>query len=345
MKNYKEIIVEPNEKLYGKILIVNEKPKQGFNFGYTIFIPDSTKKETTLMVEGANIGLVPDTLEEEKQVLLDRVTNLDKIGIPMYYVAKDLGFPILYPLFPKWPNSEDMIYTHMLSSNSLNSKTPMIDELGLKRVDIQLIMMIKDAKEILKDYNINIDDKIMIDGFSASAKFANRFAILHPEIVKLVIAGGVSGALTLPLKEINGEKLLWPVGIGNLDELTNEDIKINIEEFQKIRQFYYMGLEDTNDPFVLKPNTDPNNYIPRYPELIKSNELKQMYKYLGNDMIPNRWERTQELYNELGINVNFKSYESVGHRPSPAMDDAKKEIENIMTSKKTNIQNTTTYRM
>ena len=38
------------------------------------------------------------------------------------------------------------------------------------------------------------------------AKFVNHFAFLHPEVVKLVIAGACSKVGILPLKEITEEK-------------------------------------------------------------------------------------------------------------------------------------------
>lgn len=85
--------------------------------------------------------------------------------------------------------------------------------------------MIEDAREYFKNMGNFIEDKIIIDGFSASSKFANRFTILHPNIVALCISGGVSGALTLPLDWTHDTKLLWPIGIGNLSELLSLKIQ------------------------------------------------------------------------------------------------------------------------
>ena len=144
----------------------------------------------------------------------------------------------------------------MLSSNSLNKNTRGLKDDNLERVDLQLICMIKNARSVLNKAGIKVDEKVIIDGFSASSKFANRFTLLHPELVKLCIGGGISGSLTLPLYDVNGEKLLWPVGVGNIKELLGQDAVINKEEFLKVRQFYYMGSKDTNDPFAIKHDTD-----------------------------------------------------------------------------------------
>ena len=315
-------IYDINNKLaIGKLVQV---PKgNGFNFEYVLFIPNNVKNNTTLIIEGSNTGEeTKSTLEEAYEVMLYDGLHPD---LPIYKIANDLGLPILYPLFPRVHNGEEPIYNHMLSSNSLDSNIKKLKEFGLERVDLQLIEMFKDAKDRLKEDNIFIDDKFIIDGFSASSKFANRFTLLHPNMVKLCIGGAVSGVLTLPLKELNGEKLLYPVGLGEFDT--------DIEEFKKVRQFYYMGSEDTNDPFVFNENNEPIN-----DGIIKKDELKQMYKIFGKHLIKERWVKVQELYNQLGINAVFKTYIGEGHRPHPATDDIEKEIKNILNMAKVKIK-------
>lgn len=324
-----EFIVGPYKSwnVEGKIILIKANPKKGFNFDYTIYIPKTINPKTTLIVEGSNCGPTYDWSREKiLDEMLKEAIEPGKTGKPIYEMATNLGMPVLYPIFPKWANKEGPIYNIMLSSNSLNHNTHKLKELGLDRVDLQLIQMIEDAKLKLKDLDIEIDKKIIIDGFSASSKFANRFTLLHPEIVKMCIAGGVTGALTLPLEHINNEKLLWPVGIGNLKELIGEDISINVEEFKKVKQFYYMGMDDENDPFEA---IDAEGILmPKYPELIEPEELRQMYKYLGNNMTGNRWENTMKFYNELGVDAIFKSYENVGHNPKSATEDITCFIQN-----------------
>lgn len=312
----KKIKIGPyqNWNVEGNILIVDKKT--GFNFGYAIYIPNTINKDTTLIVEGSNVPSTRTTIEAANELVYEKAT---KPGLPIYSIATELGLPILYPLFPRYYNGTETIYNHMLSSNSLNKN---LKEKSLERVDLQLINMINDCKQILLQEGINIDDKIIIDGFSASAKFANRFTILHPEIVKLCIAGGISGAPTLPIESIDDEKLLWPVGIGNLKELN--DIEVNIEEFKKVKQFYYMGLKDNNDPF-----SEEDKEI----GIIEDNEMKQMHKILGKNMTEERWPTSIKFYKALGINAKFKSYEA-GHDPRPATDDIKEEINNILINDK-----------
>ena len=194
-------------------------------------------------------------------------------------------------------------------------------------MDLQeLIEMINDARERLLKNGIFSDDKIIIDGFSASSKFANRFTLLHPEVVKLAIGGGISGCLTLPIREINGEKLFYPVGIGDLPEITDEKIK----EFLDVKQFYYMGMNDTNDPFAI----DEVRKGPIYSDIISESEATQLYKFLGADMLGSRWTKTQEFYRKLGCNVEFGSYEGEGHRPHAASSKVISLLEQNLPYKK-----------
>ena len=299
--------------LDGKLVKV---PKgNGFNYEYILFIPNNISNNITLIVEGSNTSKSSNSIKEANEQMLKEGLYP---SLPIYDIANDLGLPVLYPLFPRIHNGEETIYNHMLSSNSLNSSTKGIKKLGLERVDLQLIEMFKDAKRRLENENIIVDDKFIIDGFSASSKFANRFTILHPELVKLCIAGGVSGVLTLPKKQLNGEKLLYPIGLGNFDS--------NIEEFKNVKQFYYMGEEDNkNDPFVFNEEGKA-----KYNGIITTEELKQMYKLFGEDPIKDRWTKIQDYYNNLGINASFKTYQGYGHDPRPARDDIKLEIESVL---------------
>lgn len=309
MKNFEDSIIEEDTNrahVIGKGIIIQvpENVNVGFNFGYMLFIPEGISNYTTLIVEGPNVTTSTSDMNLAKKLVIDSVKSFENI---IYSCNKESKFPILTPLFPRIYDGKETIYTHMLSSNSLNCS----DEL-LKRVDIQLIHMVEDAKKRLSTNNIFIDDKIIINGFSASSKFANRFTLLHPEMVKLCIAGGVSGCLTLPLREINGEKLMYPVGIGDLEEITDD----KIGKFLNIKQFYYQGLKDENDPFI---STENDNYIPRFKGIITEQELMQLYKFLGRDMTKERWNNTQKIYKMMRVNAIFESYSNEGHRPHAAM--------------------------
>lgn len=301
----------------GEQFLIEANQSEGFNFPYTLFIPENVDESTSLIVEGANTGTSRDDIKTAISDVIER--SMDRTIID---ANKDTRFPILTPCFPRINTKEDGgIYTHMLTSESLNYK-----RFGLERIDNQLVKMIKNAEQLLKERNINIDSKVILDGFSASAKFVNRFALLHPEVVKLVIAGACSGTGILPLKEIDGEKLLYPIGSGNIDEITES----KQEAFKNIKQFYYMG---TLDPLDNDPLGEREDGALISPSSITKEESKQLYKFIGKKMLPDRWENFQKIYKDLGVNATFKTYEGYGHTPEPALKDIEELLKQEMRIK------------
>lgn len=283
---------------------------KGYNFDYCLFIPYGMFAKTNLLIQIPNYKANIRSLDiEERKDYIFEIFKGFKSHI--HLCNNESKFPILYPLFPrKWDeDKEEEIFTHMLSSNAI-----FCEDEQFKRVDIQLVNMIEDAKRRLELNNIDVDDKVIIEGFSATAKFANRFTLLHPEIVKLCIAGGIGGCLTLPMRFIEEEKLLYPVGIGNVEEITDE--KIN--EFKKVKQFYYQSVDDKIDAFS---SINKNSFIPNNPGVIKEPELKQLYNFLGRDMLNERLKNTEYYYLLEGVNATFKVYSTGDHSPLRAVDD------------------------
>lgn len=295
----------------GNLYLVKADTKAGFNFPYTLFIPDEMDESISLIVEGANTG----QSREDINIAIDDVIK-DCMKRKIIRWNNETNFPILTPCFPRIYTKEDGgIYTHMLTSQSLK-----FNKLNLERIDNQLVCMIKHSFDILNSLGFEVDDKVILDGFSASAKFVNRFALLHPEIVKLVIAGACSGTGILPLKYIENEKILYPIGCGDLDEITPD----KIEEFKKIKQFYYMTSLDpiNNDP--LGEKTDGSLISP---SSITREEANQLYKYIGKKMFPDRWKNFQKIYTNLRVNATFETYYGYSHDPAPAEDDVRKLLE------------------
>ena len=293
---------ETNE--VGYKIIVPASQEKGFAYPYVVFVPDGIDEMTNLIVEGANTGKCKENLEEGIQ---DVVNGFMQTKITKWNVSTN--YPVLTPAFPRFYDKQNGgIYTHMLTSQVLQYKNHNLD-----RIDIQLINMINDIKERLSKSNVFIDEKVILDGFSASAKFVTRFALLHPEIVKLVIAGGVSGNCILPIRELDGERLLYPIGCGNIDEITDNKIEL----FKQIQQFYYMGeLDIDNDPF--RVNVDGSLV---FHGTIEKDEAEQLNRIVGSKMMPDRWNKTQQFYYALGVNAIFKTYDGFAHDPTPAKDD------------------------
>ena len=151
--NYERIGVK------GELFLAEENPNEGFNFPYTLFIPENVDKNTSLIVEGANTGRPRNNIKDAVNDVIERCMNITIIRC-----NTKTKFSILTPCFPRIYTKEDgEIYTHILSSKALNYENH-----GLKRVDNQLVNMINDALNLLKEKEINVDSKVILDGFSAS---------------------------------------------------------------------------------------------------------------------------------------------------------------------------------
>lgn len=283
----------------GRLIHVPKSPVKGYNFSYMLFVPEYVENNTSLIVEPANPYTYSD-FDNSLKFMIDSVNNSGSI---VQIFNKKTNFPVLIPIFPRDVENDETIYTDILSENSFAVSNPY-----LKRVDRQLVNMITDAIDRFEKFGMIVDKKVIIHGFSASAKFANRFTLLHPEIVKLCIGGAVGGNLVLPIRELGGGKLLYPVGVGDVPEVTNE----KISEFLNVKQFYYQGLQDENDAFA---SANGNGCTPKFKGIISSNSLAQLYRFLGSDMNGDRWFNTQKIYRDLGANVQFETYINSGHEP------------------------------
>ena len=87
--------------------------------------------------------------------------------------------------------------------------------------------MIKYAINYLKSINVNVDNRVIISGYSEGAKFASHFSLLHPEVIKFVIAGGTSGCISMPVTNIGEYTFSYPTGISDLK-------KFDLDSFKKL---------------------------------------------------------------------------------------------------------------
>ena len=271
------------------LLVIKKNPEKGFYNDYIIFIPKGTpiNKKIVLLVEPNNTGIISDSMEVHKQYAID-LAAVSSVG---NNISTELKIPLLVPIFPR-PASQPLVYTHALDRDVMEEKTP-----ELKRLDLQLLEMITDAKSILASLNIKLDQKFFMSGFSASATFTNRFSFIHPEKIKALAIGGFNGKLMLPQNSINGIKLNYPIGTNDFQELLNK--KTNIAAYKSIPQFIYMGKLDENDAVQFD-----DAYSEAERKIINDNIGKSVYE---------RYLNCQKIYQENSITPIFKTYENIGH--------------------------------
>jgi hypothetical protein len=283
--------LRPMEPLYGtnETIRIAPQPELGFYYPYYLYIPDNTKTDAAvyMLVEPNNTGIRTDdfTIHEHKAK-----AALEK-GYPNR-IASKMGIPLLMPVFPR-PDAHPLLYTHSLDRDSL-----LVKEEPLRRVDLQLIAMIQHAQKLLREKGLLIHDQVLLDGFSASGKFVNRFACLHPNYVKAVACGGMNSMPMLPFAKLAGEKLIYPVGVYDLKELTGA--RFRFREYKKVPQYIYQGSLDTHDTLTA-------------PECFGPEEVRLIQKVLPEKMMPDRWEAASRLYKRAGVAAQFVIYAETCH--------------------------------
>jgi hypothetical protein len=274
----------------GELIEVPAEPAKGFHFPYLLFIPESAaaKRYEYLLVEPNNTGNVSDDFEVHRNAAVHLARD-SSVG---NFVARKLGVPLLVPIFPR-PASNDRLYTH-----SLDRDTILITDGPLARLDLQLIAMIADARPRLAATGHPVNSKVLINGFSASGLFANRFTFLHPEMVAAAAYGGLNCFIMLPVAELKSQALNFPLGLADLEKLTGHPF--NRAVYETIPQLAYMGANDTNDAVVHEDAYSPE-------------ERALVFTVVGEKMMPDRWQAVQAVYKSEKVPVEFRTYPGIGH--------------------------------
>ena len=272
------------------LLTITANPGAGFLHDYLLFIPKgaSKGKRTYLLVEPNNSGFTSDSIEKHREAAIFLATERS-IG---NNVSTELKVPFLVPVFPR-SKSHSLIYTHALDRDAM-----LAEDEEIRRLDLQLLAMIADARPRLEELEVPVEEKVFMSGFSASGSFVNRFAFLHPEKLKAVSTGGLNAILMLPKEQMNGQSLNYPLGINDLQEITGKNW--NDQRYRELPQFIFMGALDDNDA------------VP-YDDAYNDEERKVIYATVGKQMQPERWEKCQQIYKVEGINAKFRTYPEVGH--------------------------------
>ena len=283
-----------------QLIYVQALPMEGFNFPYFLFIPQKTPKDRPirLLVAPNNSGRADDDF----QFHLRRAKDQLRRGSPGRHLAEELGVPLLVPAFPRprgiwlW---QQRIYTHALDRDAM-----LIEEGPLERIDLQLVAMIDHARAMLMERDLQVQDRILMDGFSASGTFVNRFAALHPQLVHAVAAGAVNGLPIFPLAELDGTELPYPIGVADIEQLTGTPF--DQAAYESVSQYIYMGYLDRNDTYP-------------YDNAWNDTERDLIARLFGEEMMPTRWQRSQALLAEWAPSAQLVTYDGIAHRIRPEM--------------------------
>ena len=261
---------------------------KGFRSDYYLYVPTSLRRDAggmaTLLVQPNNSGRTSDDISVHRR-------DAWMTGFERKRIADELGVALLVPAFPR-SASDWKVYTHALDRDVLTTRKP-----ELARLDLQLIAMIDDARARLRKDGTQADPRVLLQGFSASAMFANRFTALHPQRVRAVTIGSPGGWPIAPVAKQGIDPLPYPAGIADLQALTGQ--AFDTATFARVPQYLYMGADDDNDSLDFEDGWDKP----------MSAEVDRLF----GDTPLSRWKHAEALYARAGANARFELVPGVGH--------------------------------
>ncbi len=265
-------------------------PAEGFHADFFLYVsPGATRavqegKALTILVQPNNSATNSDDAKVHR-------TDAWWTGFGRRPIADELGVILLVPAFVR-PGADWHIYTHALDRDSLTTTRA-----DLARIDLQLIAMIDHARAKLAAEGMMVEPKILIQGFSASGMFCNRFTVLHPDRVRAVATGSPGGWPIAPVAQFSGESLPYPAGVADVELLTGKPFDAAV--FNAIPQLFVLGSLDDNDSVNFRDGWDEG-------------PAALVDRLFGPDP-QSRWKPAEDLYRTAGANSQFLLIDGVGH--------------------------------
>jgi len=275
---------------FAKVRHFTANAAKGYHADFYLYISPGAKKiaesggQVTFLIQPNNSGITSDDPTVHQK-------DAKWMGFERHKIANELNAVLLIPAFIR-PATDWQIYTHALDRDVLTTKRE-----DLSRLDLQLLAMIDDARVQLKNEGINSNEKFLIQGFSASGMFANRFTALHPDRVLAVAVGSPGGWPIAPVSKYQNEPLLYPAGISDLEKLIGKPF--DSVAFASVPTLMVMGSADDNDSLDFTDGWDKD-------------AAGQVVSLFGKDPIA-RWPQAESLYKNNVTNVKFILVEGVGH--------------------------------
>lgn len=201
---------------------------------YIIGIPDGMKDHAEMFVETYNAG------GSEKDYYYENVQHaMSDRGNPIEKSYADFitDFPVVVPIVPCLKGFPDL-------------QQMSVEAVQQYAIHEKVKDCIEDAKTQIKTITgKNIQDKIFLSGYSASGLFAQRFALIYPELINRALIGGAAGTIPVPTKKIK-----FPVGIQDFDILFGKEF--DADSYKQIQFGYYVGEKETVKPGEYDINGD-----------------------------------------------------------------------------------------
>ncbi|HEX8639196.1 MAG TPA: hypothetical protein VF692_14095 [Pyrinomonadaceae bacterium] len=280
------------------VVKIEPQTAKGFAYPYYLYVPPelrapAARNQThTILVLPNNTGKIDDSFAVHDADVKRRMAQAGQI-------AALLKTAVLMPVFPR-PASDWKIYTHALDRDAMTT-----DKKEFARFDLQLVAMIDDARARLSKDKLKFDKKVLINGFSASGMFANRFTFLHPTRVKAAAIGSPGGWAIAPVATYKEKSLRYPIGINDFKLVAGE--KLDWKNLRKVPMFIFLGDEDDNDSVI-------------FGDSYEEEDKNLIFEIFGKTPVE-RWATAKSLYEQSKLNAEFKLYPKVKHTVTPEMRD------------------------
>ncbi len=283
-------------KEYDSVYDVIVEPKKDGGTAFLLLIPKKIQNGQILM----------ETNNCENETLSDDfLGNVMNVADKLLCISQHNPCPIFVPIIP---SSEGRVpYFQQLSKECF-----LLDEKNENyRIDEQVVCSLNKAKQMIEERTHKKPaDKVFLNGYSASGCFAQRFCLVHPELVSKCVLGGSSGSIPVPTKD-----LCYPIGIKDFKELTGKEFLI--DEYQKIDFHYYVGeletknksdkrVDDFGQPAPLHDMSYMERSVPK--------EVGQKQREMFGTNLFERANKSVETLHQYGIKVEHKVLQGLTHR-------------------------------
>jgi len=188
------------------------------------------------------------------------------------------------------------LYVHSLHPETFTTKEEMLRRPDLKLIDAVWNQYIP----LMRKASLDVDEKVLMMGYSSVGMFAHRFTMLHPAKVMAVWLGGEAPA-PLPASELDGQPLDYPLGVRNLRELTGQPF--DFETYRRIPHFICVGENDAN------PQNDTTTYTD-----IFTDQQRLLIRSRFGATNPERIRFFYEYLRQAGVPAEFQLYSGIGHQ-------------------------------
>ena len=279
-------------------VLVPPHPNSGFRNPYLLLLPEEILPAAPFLI----LTPTPPTSRNATDYL-EAAGRLATNARP--FLAR-LRLPILIPVLPRPPVRLPGGHHINLHMPALSRAALLAAEPEFARIDLQVLAMLDDARvRVLREHSLRTHERAIFAGFSAAGHFATRMAVLHPSRVLAVWAGGTGGHPILPLAELGGHTLTYPVGVNDLAQVAGA--VFDARTFARIPILIVQGAADTNTS--LPSGEEPSDSY-------SAEQARLVLGLVGTNAVQ-RLERVKALYCSAGSEAEIRVYEGVGHRMSP----------------------------